>query len=152
MYEHIDKLENKIKGSNIRNILFNKCYGLRDLYWTLYYAVSLSLLAGLGNAFLDNSNGSFINLLLHGFLNNLYLSFFLNIFYSKLINRLSNGGNFRRNGNILAVVVGAVFIMWHYALGTENPVKANILPGIVSMLLTNHHISVLLARRTANYK
>jgi len=149
MHKSLDKLENRIKGSNIGNILFNKYYGLRDLYWTCYYAVSLSLLAGFGNAFLDNGNGSFANLLLHGFLNNFYLSFFLNIFYSKIINRLSKGSDFRRNGNIMAVIVWALFIMWHYALGTENPVKANILPGIVSIILTNYHISTLLGDKNS---
>lgn len=146
MYGYIGQLETRIKGTKTGKILFNRYYNLKDAYWTGYYAVSLSLLAGLGNAFLDTGNGSFANLLLHGFLNNFYLSFFLNIFYSKIINRLSKGSNFRRNGNVLAVVVGALFITWHYILGTENPIKANILPGIVSIILTNHHISALLQK------
>src|SRR3989338_3505087 len=147
MHNYLDKLENQTKGSNIGKILFNKYYNLRDLYWTFYYAVSLSLLAGFGNAFLDDSNGNFAGLLLHGFLNNFYLSFFLNIFYSKLINRLSKLDHFRRNGNILAVIVMFLFISWHYILGTENPVKANILPGIVSIILTNYHIRALLQKQ-----
>ncbi len=152
MHNYLDKLENQTKASNIGKLLFNKYYNLRDLYWTCYYAVSLSLLAGLGNAFFDNAVGNFSSLLLHGFLNNFYLSFFLNIFYSKFINRLSKLNHFRRNGNILAVSVVALFIAWHYALGTENPVKANILPGIVSIILTNYHISALLQKATVNYK
>lgn len=149
MHKYIDKLENKIKDTSAGNILFNKYYSLRDLYWTFYYAASLSLLAGFGNAFLDKGAGDFANLFLHGFLNNLYLSFFLNIAYSKIVNRLSKLGHFRRNGNILAVIVAALFITWHYFMGTENPIKANILPGIVSIILTNHHISALLEKKNS---
>ena len=147
MHKYIDKLENKIKVTNIGKILLNKYYNLRDLYWTLYYSISLSLLAGFGNAFLDEGTGDFANLFLHGFLNNFYLSFFLNIFYSKIVNRLSKLDHFRRNGNILAVIVVGLFITWHYLIGTENPIRANILPGIVSIILTNYHISALLEKK-----
>lgn len=146
MHKYIDNLENKIKSTNIGNILFNKYYSLRDLYWTFYYAVSLSLLAGLGNAFFDTSDGSFSYLLFQGFLNNFYLSFFINVFYSKIIFKLSKGSNLRRNGNLLAAIVLVAFIVWHYILGTDNPIQANILPGITSFILTNYHISVLLKK------
>ena len=152
MHKYLDNLENRVKGSNTGKILFNKYYSLRDLYWTFYYAVSLSLLAGFGNAFLGEGAGDFANLFLHGFLNNIYLSFFLNIIYSKIVNRLSKLGHFRRNGNILAVIVVGLFISWHYFVGTENPIQANILPGIVSIILTNYHISALLEKRIVNYK
>ena len=147
MHNYIDKLENNVGNRKIGKFIFNKYYNLRDLCWTLYYAVSLSLLAGLGNAFLDKGAGSFGILLLHGFLNNFYLSFFLNIFYSKIINKFSKLDHFRRNGNILAITVVVLFITWHYFIGTENPIKANILPGIVSLILTNHHISTLLKQK-----
>ena len=149
MHKYTDKLENDIGGRKTGKFIFNKYYNLRDLYWTLYYSVSLSLLAGLGNAFLDEGNGGFGSLFLHGFLNNFYLSFFLNIFYARIINKLSKGGNFRWNGNILAVTVVVLFIVWHYFIGTENPMQTNILPGIVSLILTNHHISALLRKKNS---
>ena len=148
MHKYLDKLEKQLGTRRIGNFLFNRYYNLRDVCWTLYYAVSLSLLAGLGNAFLDKSGSSFASLLLHGFLNNFYLSFFLNIFYTRIINKLSKENNFRRSGNILAVTVVFLFIAWHYFIGTENPIQANIMPGIVSLILTNHHISTLLRKNT----
>lgn len=146
MHNYLDKLENQIKGNNIGKIFFNRYYSLRDLYWTLYYAFSLSLLAGFGNVFFDKGTGNFSALLFHGFLNNFYLSFFINIFYSRVMNWLSKFNNLRRNGNILAFIIMILFITWHQIIGTENPVQANIMPGIASFLLTNHHISVLKRR------
>lgn len=145
MHKYLDILESRIGSNKFGKFLFNNYYNLRDLYWGLFYAVSLSLLAGFGNA-LPELNTNILNMLylvFQGFLNNLYLSLFVNIFYAKLINKFSYGSHLRRNGNILWGAVLLMFISWHYIIGTENPIQANIMPGIASLILTNYQINAV---------
>jgi len=144
MHNYLDRLEKQIGNRKIGKILFNKYYGIKNLYWTLFYAVSLSSLAGIGNAFSASGLNDFLLLFIQGFINTMYLSIFVNIFYAKIVERLSNSGHFRRNGNILWAIVNLLFIAWHIILGTENPLQANIMPGIASLILTNYHINILL--------
>ena len=148
MHDYLDKLENKISNERIGGILFNKYYSLRDLYWTIFYAVSISLLAGIGNGISEINSG--INRVIYftfqGFVNNFYLSFFVNIFYPKIVNRLSYGKHLRRNGNIFWAIVAGLFVAWHYLIGTENPVQTNILPNLAALIITNYHINVLIRK------
>jgi hypothetical protein len=145
MHTQLDKLENKIRHIKIGGFLFNKYYNIKDLYWALFYVTTLSALAGFGNAFpgLHSSITNIFILFGQGFLNNIYLSLFVNLFYVKIVNKLSDGKHFRRNGNILWSIVMIVFVGWHYFIGTENPIQANILPGILSLILTNYHINTI---------
>lgn len=146
MQKYIDILENKIGNKKIGKFLFNKYYNIRNLYWTLFYAVTLSALAGLGNAFSELGSGAsnILSLFFQGFINNMYLSFFLNIFYAKIVDKLGKRKHFRRNGFILWGVVAVIFVLWHYNIGAENPLQSNIAPAIVSFILTLHHINVII--------
>jgi hypothetical protein len=141
MHNYLDKLENIIGNTKRGKLLFNKHYNLKDLYWTLFYGISLSSLAGIGNSYSASGLNNFLLLFMQGFVNAMYLSIFVNIFYVKIIDKFSNLDHFRRNGNILWFTVLLLFIAWHYILGTENPLQANIMPGIASLVLTNYHIS-----------
>jgi hypothetical protein len=145
MHNYLDKLESRIGSTKAGKILFNKHYGLKDLYWTLFYAVSISLLAGIGNGISELGSGvnSAAYFVVQGFINNLYFSFFVNIFYAKIVDRLSHGRHFRRNGNILWAIVAVLSVTWHYIMGTENPIQTNILPNLTALIVTNHHINVL---------
>ena len=148
MHKYFDNLETKIGNKKFGKFLFNKYYNIKNLYWTLFYSISLSTLTGFGNAFpgLDLGISNILNLFIHGFINNMYLSFFLNIFYAKIVDRLSNGNHFRRNGYILWGIVVIIFFIWHNIIGTENLFQSNIAPAIISFILTRHHINVILRK------
>jgi len=151
MHKYLDKLENNINNKKIKNILFNKYYNLKDLYWTLVYSVSLSALAGLGNTFIEpKSNLSLtLFLFLQGFINNFYLSLIISTFYARLINGLVKLKNLRINGNIAWAVTQIMFFIWHSILGTKNPLNAIILPAVAALILTNFHINTILKQKNS---
>jgi hypothetical protein len=150
MHNYLGRLENKISNTNVGKIIFNKYYNVLDLYWTLFYAISISILAGIGNSIVDLNSGNIFYLLSQGFINNIYLSLLINIFYPKIISKLSDMPNLRRNGNLFWAFIFALFVAWHYILGTENPILANIPPNLAALILTNYQISILI-RKMAKY-
>ena len=147
MHNYLDKLENKTGKAKIGKILFNKYYSIKNLYWTLFYTVSLSFLVGLGNAIPALGSEKMLPLVYQGFINNIPFSIFINLFYAKIIDKISNLGHLRRDGNILWAIVLVLFVLWHFIIGTENPIQANIMPGIVSLILTNYNINTLLRKK-----
>jgi len=142
---NLDNLENKIRDTHIGKLLFNKYYNIRNLSWTLFYAISISLLAGIGNSISELNSGinNVFFLSLQGFVNNLYLSFFVNIFYPRIVEWLSHRSHMRRNGNILWAIIFALFVVWHFIIGTENPIQTNIIPNLAALIITNYHINIL---------
>jgi hypothetical protein len=147
MHNYLASLENKISNTTVRKIIFNRYYNVLDLYWTLFYAISISILAGIGNSIVDLHSENIFYLLSQGFVNNIYLSLLINIFYPKIISKLSDLPNLRRNGNLFWAFIFALFVVWHYILGTENPILANIPPNLTALILTNYQISILIRKR-----
>src|SRR3989338_1999980 len=143
MYKYLGSLEKKIGNESLRKFLFNKYYSIKDLYWTVLYTTAFGILAGFGNAFPELNSGlaTALSAFAQGFLNNTYLAIFINIFYARIINFLSNKEYFRYYGNILWAFVQLSFLGWHYFIGTQNPVQTMILPALLAFLLTNYHIS-----------
>lgn len=143
MYKYLGSLEKKIGNESLRKFLFNKYYGIKDWYWAILYTTAFGILAGLGNAVpeLQASLSKVLYAFAQGFLNNTYLAIFINIFYARIINALSNKEYFRYYGNILWAFVQLSFLGWHYFIGTENPAQTMILPALLAFLLTNYHIS-----------
>lgn len=143
MDRYLGRLEKNIGNTKAGKILFNKYYNLKDFYWTLIYAVGISILAGIGNVFPEIQSGKVLFTFWQGFLNNLYFSIFINLFYARMINFLGNKKHLRFNGNLLWIVLTIMFLIWHYLIGTENPIETNILPAIAAFILTNYHITTL---------
>jgi len=143
MYKYLGSLEKKIGNESLRKFLFNKYYSIKDLYWTVLYTTAFGILAGFGNAFPELNSGlaKALYAFAQGFLNNTYLAIFINIFYARIINFLSNKEYFRYYGNILWAFVQLSFLGWHYFIGTGNPIQTMILPALLAFLLTNYHIS-----------
>jgi len=146
MHNYLDTIENKIIDKKIGKILFNKYYNIKDLYWTIFYTIAFSLLAGIGNAFTERGFDNIISAFIQAFLNNAYLGFFVNIFQSRLIAYLSTTMHFRLYGNITAGTIQIGFIVWHTLIGTLNPLQTNVLPAIMAFSLINYHMSVLKRR------
>ena len=143
MHKYLDRLEKRIGDTSTGKFLFNKYYNLRDLYWTLIYAVGISILAGIGNAIPEIQSGKVLFTFWQGFVNNLYFSVFVNLFYARIMNFLGTKKHLRFNGNLLWVVLTVLFLIWHYSIGTENPISTNILPAFTALMLTNYHITTL---------
>jgi hypothetical protein len=148
MHNYLAQLEIKFSNTTVGKFIFNKYYGLLDLYWTLFYAISISILAGIGNSMADLNSGNMFFLISQGFLNNIFLSLLINIFYPKIISKLSDMPNLRRNGNLFWAFIFALFVAWHYILGTENPIQANIPPNLAALILTNYQISILIRKKS----
>ena len=145
MHKYLDRWEKKIEGTPSGKFFFNKYYNIKDLYWTILYTTTFGVLAGFGNAFPELNSGlaNILYAFAQGFLNNTYLSIFINIFYARVINFWSNKKHLRLYGNILCAIVQVMFYIWHSTLGTENPFQAILLPAIAAFLLTNYHINTL---------
>ena len=143
MHRYLDRVEKKIENTSTGKFLFNKYFNLKDLYWTLVYVVSISILAGIGNAFPEIQSGKALFTFWQGLLNNLYFSIFINLFYARIINFLGNKKHLRFNGNLLWAIVMIFFVIWHYVIGTENPIATNVLPAIAAFILTNYQINAL---------
>lgn len=143
MHKYLDELEKKIGKTPSGKFLFNKYYSIKDLYWAVLYTTAFGILAGLGNVFpeLQANLSKILYVFAQGFLNNTYLAFFINIFYARIINFLSNKKYLKLYGNILWALVQLMFYTWHSMLGTENPFQAVLLPAIAALLITNYHIN-----------
>ncbi len=145
MPKYLDKLENKFENKKIGKILFNKYYNLRDFCWMFYYLIAFGALAGIGNSLSELNSGLKILLPLfwQGFLNNSYLSILITIIFAKSVNLLSTKKHFRLNVNIFNAIIMVLFLLWHYIIGTENPLQAMVLPALLSLFLINHHVSAV---------
>src|SRR3989338_783036 len=143
MHMYLDRLKKRVGNTPFGKLLFNRYYSIKDLYWTVLYTTAFGILAGFGNAFPELNSGlaKVLYAFAQGFLNNTYLAIFINIFYARIINFLSNKEYFRYYGNILWAFVQLSFLGWHYFIGTGNPIQTMILPALLAFLLTNYHIS-----------
>jgi len=148
MHNQIDNLENKFGNKKIGKILFNKYYNVKDLYWAIIYTLAFSTLAGIGNAFPDIHMGfrNLIYLFREGFINNVYLAIIVNTFFTKVINSLRNKKHFRLKSNLFTAWVEVGFLVWHYMIGTNNPLQTMSLIVILAFLLVNYHVSALIKK------
>lgn len=145
MHRYLDRLEKNIGNTKAGKILFNKYYNLKDFHWTILYTTAFGILAGLGNAFPEIQAGFAKSLYAfsQGFLNNTYLSIFINLFYARIVNFLSNKKHFRINANILWAITQPLFLLWHMFIGTENPIATFIPLAILAFILTNYQVSAV---------
>ena len=144
IYNYLDKLKQNIKNENIKKILFNKYYDIKDLYWNLLYTLGFGLAAGIGNAIPEaESLKNFILALGNGFLNNAKLGIFINLFFAKTVDLLGKTSYPRLYTNLFCAFVQALFLSWHYIIGTENPIQTMVLPILIGFVLVNYHVNTL---------
>ena len=145
MDRYLDRMEKRIGNAPSGKIIFNKYYSIKDLYWTVLYTTAFGILAGFGNAFPDLNLGFAIVLyaFAQGFLNNTYLSIFINIVYAKAINLMNKSENIRMYGNLFCGFTLFLFLLWHYFIGTQNPIATISLQAILAFILTNYQINSL---------
>lgn len=145
---YIVSLEKKIKNQRVRDFLFNKYYSIVDIYWNFYYVFWYGVISGIGNAFPSFGEPDMIRLFIQGFVNNAMLGLILNLFYARTVNYLITTRFPRLYPNILNLAVQALFLFWHFFIGTENPLQTWTLPFIAGFILTNYHV----IRATSNKK
>ena len=145
MDRYLDRLEKGIGNTPSGKIIFNRYFSIKDLYWAILYTTAFGLLAGIGNSFADFSLGLGIALyaFAQGFLNNTYLSLFVNIVYAKIINLIKKSKYFRFYGNLICAFVQLLFLAWHYFIGTQNPIATISLQAVLAFILTNYQINSL---------
>ena|SRR3989344_6680066 len=145
MHRYLDKLEKRISGFPSGKFLFNRYYNIKDLYWAILYTTVFGVLAGIGNAFPELHSGLANGLyaFAQGFLNNTYLSIFINIVFAKIINLLSKSKNIRIYGNLFTAFMQFLFLAWHYFIGTQNPIAAISLQAVLAFILTNYQINAV---------
>jgi len=148
MHKYLERLEKRIEYTKFGKILFNKYYDLKDLYWAILYTIAFSVLAGVGNAFPEINSGirNVIFLFVQGFVNNTYLAIIVNLFFTKIINSLKNMKYFRLFGNFFTAIVEFGFLIWHFFIGTENPLQTMTLIVILAFILVNYHISAVIKK------
>ena len=143
MHKYLDRWEKKIEGTPSGKFFFNKYYSIKDLYWTILYTTTFGVLAGFGNAFPELNSGlaNILYAFAQGFLNNTYLSIFINMVFAKIINLLSKSKNIRIYGNIFTAFMQLLFLTWHYFIGTQNPLATISLQAVLAFILANYQIN-----------
>ena len=139
----LNYLQEKTKNTNLGRFLFNKYYNLIDFKWNLFYTFWFAVAAGIGNAVpgLNDGFSKIIFLFIQGFINNATLGIFINVFYGKTVTLLQKTKHPRINSNIFAGSFQIIFLVWHYAIGTENPLQTMIFPLIMAFIVTNYHVT-----------
>ena len=143
MYKYIISLKSKLNNKKLRNILYNSYFSLIDLYWNIYYTFWFGVFAGIGNAFHGNAN-ELISLFFQGFINNAYLSIFVNLFYAKFVGIMIKTNHPRLYSNTFGLAVQSAFLLWHYFIGTQNPLQTMVLPVVGGIVLVNYHVTRVL--------
>ncbi|MCH7568233.1 MAG: hypothetical protein IIA87_02320 [Nanoarchaeota archaeon] len=137
------------KGANF----LKKAYDY--VMWDIIYTAMYGTLAGIGNA---AANYQYRGSILEGVHNdNVYHGFgegfinmavptgiLVNFAYPVFFDRLKKTKHFRFWANALNIsVMNGGFLALHFALGTENPFAAQVLPLIVGTAAVNIHVSAI---------
>ncbi|MFC1732027.1 hypothetical protein ACFL6I_17050 [candidate division KSB1 bacterium] len=115
---------------------------IKKAYDTTYravgYSISSSSIAGLGNGL---ASDYFKNGFGEGFVNHFTLAFPLSCTYPVLFERMRDSKHYRLYANSYHIGITTVMCLFHYIVGTENPIETVAPIALISFPILNRHVS-----------
>jgi len=114
----------------------------KAVYNSINYTIGFSSAAGLGNGLgnLQQEN-NFSDGFGQGYINHFQIAFFTGFAYTYALKHFRDSKHSRLYSNLFHAGISSGFLIWHYIIGTENPIQTILPPATFGFMMVNNNVS-----------